>query len=183
MIGHVGYGVHGNETSWSEAALLMAYWRVAGQTAEVLGNEVWNKYPWVGDTRPITTDGKELLLNKTWRPQLEITGIWDPQPDAALTLARNVTPEIVSIVERILTDDLDAFVGRGPQSAIDIVDDGAVEGTADLQDVDLRFWGLRGGGRVQQGEQHRQHDHAPQPATRACATSRVRCCRRTSTAS
>jgi hypothetical protein len=35
VIVHLGYGVHGNETSSSEAALLTAYWLVAGQTAEV----------------------------------------------------------------------------------------------------------------------------------------------------
>jgi hypothetical protein len=32
---HLGYGVHGNETSSSEAAMLTAYWLVAGRTAEV----------------------------------------------------------------------------------------------------------------------------------------------------
>ena len=32
---HLGYGVHGNETSSSEAALLTAYWLVAGSTPEV----------------------------------------------------------------------------------------------------------------------------------------------------
>jgi hypothetical protein len=37
VIVHLGYGVHGNETSSSEAAMLTAYWLVAGQTAEVQG--------------------------------------------------------------------------------------------------------------------------------------------------
>jgi hypothetical protein len=35
VIVHLGYGVHGNETSSSEAAMLTAYWLVAGQTPEV----------------------------------------------------------------------------------------------------------------------------------------------------
>lgn len=35
VIVHLGYGVHGNESSSSEAALLTAYWLVAGQSAEV----------------------------------------------------------------------------------------------------------------------------------------------------
>jgi hypothetical protein len=35
IIVHLGYGVHGNETSSSEAALLTAYWLVAGQGAEL----------------------------------------------------------------------------------------------------------------------------------------------------
>lgn len=34
VIVHLGYGVHGNETSSSEAALLTAYWLVAGQGPE-----------------------------------------------------------------------------------------------------------------------------------------------------
>jgi len=34
---HLGYGVHGNETSSSETALLTAYWLVAGTSAEVQG--------------------------------------------------------------------------------------------------------------------------------------------------
>ncbi|MDH5805503.1 MAG: M14 family zinc carboxypeptidase, partial [Gemmatimonadota bacterium] len=32
---HLGYGVHGNETSSAEAAMLTAYWLVAGTSAEV----------------------------------------------------------------------------------------------------------------------------------------------------
>lgn len=35
VIVHLGYGVHGNETSSAEAAMLTAYWLVAGRTAEV----------------------------------------------------------------------------------------------------------------------------------------------------
>ena len=35
VIVHLGYGVHGNETSSSEAALLVAYWLVAARTPEV----------------------------------------------------------------------------------------------------------------------------------------------------
>jgi hypothetical protein len=37
VIVHLGYGVHGNEPSSSEAALLTAYWLVAGTTPEVEG--------------------------------------------------------------------------------------------------------------------------------------------------
>ncbi len=35
VIVHLGYGVHGNETSSAEAAMLTAYWLVAGQSSEV----------------------------------------------------------------------------------------------------------------------------------------------------
>ena len=42
--------------------------------AAALGDEVWNHYPWVGRTQPAASDAEELLLNRTWRPQLAITG-------------------------------------------------------------------------------------------------------------
>ena len=46
----------------------------AAKAAEILGDEVWSKYPYLGDTEPISKDPCELFLNRTWRPQLEITG-------------------------------------------------------------------------------------------------------------
>lgn len=45
-----------------------------GKTAEILGSSIYDKFPFVGDMKPVTLDGRELLLNRTWRPQLEITG-------------------------------------------------------------------------------------------------------------
>jgi len=42
--------------------------------AAALGDEVWNHYPFIGGTRPAASDAEELLLNRTWRPQLAITG-------------------------------------------------------------------------------------------------------------
>ena len=44
------------------------------ETARVLGDEVWNKFPFIDGTQPLTKDPVELLLNRTWRPALEITG-------------------------------------------------------------------------------------------------------------
>ena len=46
----------------------------AAETAKIMGDEIWKQYPWIGHTRPITKDPVELLLNKTWRPALAITG-------------------------------------------------------------------------------------------------------------
>ena len=43
--------------------------------AGVLGDEVWNKYRWAGSTRPVSKDDTALLLNRTWRPALSITGV------------------------------------------------------------------------------------------------------------
>jgi acetylornithine deacetylase/succinyl-diaminopimelate desuccinylase-like protein len=36
--------------------------------------DVLRKLPWAGGTRPVTEDMTELLLNRTWRPALSITG-------------------------------------------------------------------------------------------------------------
>jgi acetylornithine deacetylase/succinyl-diaminopimelate desuccinylase-like protein len=47
----------------------------AQATAEVLAKDVYSKFPWAGATRPITDDLKELILNRTWRPQLATIGI------------------------------------------------------------------------------------------------------------
>jgi acetylornithine deacetylase/succinyl-diaminopimelate desuccinylase-like protein len=44
-------------------------------TAEALGDEVWNKFPFAQGARPVVTDKVEMILNRTWRPALSITGI------------------------------------------------------------------------------------------------------------
>ncbi len=46
----------------------------ASRAAQVLGTSVYDKFPFAGTTTPISTDVTELFLNRTWRPQLEITG-------------------------------------------------------------------------------------------------------------
>lgn len=46
----------------------------AQQAAEVLGERVYSKFPFVAGTRPAATSLAELILNRTWRPALEITG-------------------------------------------------------------------------------------------------------------
>ncbi|HVM95007.1 MAG TPA: M20 family metallopeptidase, partial [Candidatus Acidoferrales bacterium] len=43
-------------------------------TAAVLGDSIGNSFPFHGSARPISNDPRELLLNRTWRPQLEVTG-------------------------------------------------------------------------------------------------------------
>ncbi|MEX2524560.1 MAG: M20/M25/M40 family metallo-hydrolase, partial [Gammaproteobacteria bacterium] len=42
--------------------------------AEVLGDAVWSKFPFIGTMRPALEDPKELILNRTWRPALAVTG-------------------------------------------------------------------------------------------------------------
>jgi acetylornithine deacetylase/succinyl-diaminopimelate desuccinylase-like protein len=46
----------------------------AGVVAEVLGNEVWDKFPLRDGVGAIHADNAELVLNRTWRPALSITG-------------------------------------------------------------------------------------------------------------
>jgi acetylornithine deacetylase/succinyl-diaminopimelate desuccinylase-like protein len=46
----------------------------ARATAKVLGTEVYDKFPWIPGVRPMSDDPVELLLNRTWRPTLSITG-------------------------------------------------------------------------------------------------------------
>ena len=46
----------------------------AKQAAEVLGDEVWSKFPWAEGMKPVSYDPEELILNRTWRPQLAVIG-------------------------------------------------------------------------------------------------------------
>src|SRR5687768_9840957 len=46
----------------------------ARQTASILGDDVFAKFPWMPGMKPIASDSVELLLNRTWRPALAITG-------------------------------------------------------------------------------------------------------------
>src|SRR5690606_25489574 len=47
----------------------------ARKAAEALQDEVFTKFPWVEGARPVTDDRAELVLNRTWRPALSVTGI------------------------------------------------------------------------------------------------------------
>jgi acetylornithine deacetylase/succinyl-diaminopimelate desuccinylase-like protein len=54
-------------------------------TAAILKDEVWKRFPWScgadgGPTLPTTTDPVQVLLNRTWRPTLSVTGV-DGFPD------------------------------------------------------------------------------------------------------
>ena len=46
----------------------------ARETARVLDDEVWSKFPLLGDMQPVSKDPLELLLNRTWRPALSYIG-------------------------------------------------------------------------------------------------------------
>jgi acetylornithine deacetylase/succinyl-diaminopimelate desuccinylase-like protein len=46
----------------------------AQAAAEVLGGVVSDRFPWVEGMGPVTQDRAEIVLNRTWRPTLSITG-------------------------------------------------------------------------------------------------------------
>jgi acetylornithine deacetylase/succinyl-diaminopimelate desuccinylase-like protein len=47
----------------------------ARRAAAVLGDVVYTEYPFAAGVSPISDDTTELVLNRTWRPQLAVTGI------------------------------------------------------------------------------------------------------------
>ena len=47
----------------------------ARRVAEVMGNEVYDKFPFLEGMQPMSDDLAELVLNRTWRPALSITGV------------------------------------------------------------------------------------------------------------
>jgi len=46
----------------------------AGNAAQVLGDGVYARFPFLEGTGPARDQGAEMVLNRTWRPALEITG-------------------------------------------------------------------------------------------------------------
>jgi acetylornithine deacetylase/succinyl-diaminopimelate desuccinylase-like protein len=55
-------------------------WKQARDTAAVLSDETWSGFPFAGNTKPMASkknndSNAELLLEKTWRPQLAITAM------------------------------------------------------------------------------------------------------------
>ena len=46
----------------------------AGVAAEVLGDALFERFPTHPGVQPVTRDRVELILNRTWRPQLAVTG-------------------------------------------------------------------------------------------------------------
>lgn len=47
----------------------------AKRAATVLGDAIWNKFPFLPEMQPMANELHELVLNRTWRPALSITGV------------------------------------------------------------------------------------------------------------
>jgi acetylornithine deacetylase/succinyl-diaminopimelate desuccinylase-like protein len=56
--------------------------RQAKVAAQALGEGAWRKFPFAGDTQPVTRDIAELLLNRSWRPTLTVIGAEGLPPPA-----------------------------------------------------------------------------------------------------
>lgn len=46
----------------------------AKHCAQILGDQVFSEFPWKEGVEPVITDRQELVLNRTWRPALTVTG-------------------------------------------------------------------------------------------------------------
>lgn len=74
--------------------------------ADALGEKVWSEFPFVANAKPITEDKVELVLNRTWRPALTVTGI---EGVPALKDAGNVLlPEIAVMLSMRIPPTCDA---------------------------------------------------------------------------
>ena len=74
----------------------------AKHCAETLGDQVYSEYPWQAGVLPVIADKQQLILNRTWRPALTVTGadgfpaIADAgnvmRPKTALKLSMRIPP-------------------------------------------------------------------------------------------
>ena len=70
----------------------------AKDTAAALGSAVYDKFPFAGQMQPVTDDPSELILNRTWRPQLAVTGMDGiPAPANAGNVLRPFTTAKLSV--------------------------------------------------------------------------------------
>jgi len=76
----------------------------AERTAGVIGDEIFNKFPLQPGVEPLTRNVVELILNRTWRPGLAVTGAdgWPPigsagnvlRPFTRLKLSLRIPPRV-----------------------------------------------------------------------------------------
>ena len=70
----------------------------ARRAAEVLGEEIWRKFPFVDGMRPAQAELENLVLNRTWRPALSVIGAEGlPPPAAAGNVLRPKTSLVLSL--------------------------------------------------------------------------------------
>jgi acetylornithine deacetylase/succinyl-diaminopimelate desuccinylase-like protein len=70
----------------------------AKRAGEVLGEEIWRRFPFVKGMRPMTADLADLVLNRTWRPMLAVTGADGlPAPSSAGNVLRPNSALVLSL--------------------------------------------------------------------------------------
>ncbi|MEJ0065147.1 MAG: hypothetical protein WDM85_06620 [Caulobacteraceae bacterium] len=70
----------------------------AKAAAAALGDQVWTKFPFVPGMHPMEGDAAELILNRTWRPALAVTGLEGaPQIQSAGNVLRPATAAKLSL--------------------------------------------------------------------------------------
>jgi len=70
----------------------------AQRAAQVLGKEIWRKFPFVPSMKPMQADLADLVLNRTWRPFLAVTGADGlPPPSSAGNVLRPKTELVLSL--------------------------------------------------------------------------------------
>jgi len=92
----------------------------AKAAAAILGRDVYAKFPFAGRTRPMAEDPAELILNRTWRPQLAVIGADGLPlpanagavllPSTTLKVSMRLPPMLnsdaaMSLMTKLLTDD------------------------------------------------------------------------------
>src|SRR6185503_734555 len=71
---------------------------ISQHAAEVLGTDIYSKFPWAEGMQPVTKELPELVLNRTWRPQLAVTGVGGIPPlDSAGNVLRPFTAVKLSL--------------------------------------------------------------------------------------
>ncbi len=69
-----------------------------GRMTQVLGKELIDMFPWVDGVQPMADDLNELVLNRTWRPALSVTGVDGMPPlDSAGNVLRPYTAVKLSL--------------------------------------------------------------------------------------
>ena len=70
----------------------------ARRAASVLGEEIWRKFPFLPHMQPMQPDLADLVLNRTWRPFLAVTGADGlPPPASAGNVLRPRTQLVLSL--------------------------------------------------------------------------------------
>jgi acetylornithine deacetylase/succinyl-diaminopimelate desuccinylase-like protein len=91
----------------------------AANAAQVLGDDVFDKFPFLPGMTPMNSDRTELVLNRTWRPALSVTGVDGMpalgnagnvlRPFTAVKLSLRIPPTLdpkraTEILQKVLTD-------------------------------------------------------------------------------